>query len=134
VNPGEVVPVLRIARSTNDLDAVERFYGSGLGLKRLSRFENHDGFDGLMMGATRAPWHLEFTKSRDHLASRAPDQESLLVFYHPVEAGWREAVDRMKACGFQPTPAFNPYWDVHGVTFEDPDGYRIVLQNTEWTK
>jgi len=26
----------------------------------------------------------------------------------------------------------NPYWDVNGVTFEDPDGWRIVLQNAGW--
>jgi len=24
--------------------------------------------------------------------------------------------------GFDPIPAFNPYWDRDGVTFEDPDG------------
>jgi hypothetical protein len=29
--------------------------------------------------------------------------------------------------------AFNPYWDRDGVTFEDPDGYRIVLQNAAWS-
>ncbi len=28
--------------------------------------------------------------------------------------------------------SFNPYWDACGQTFEDPDGYRIVLQNAEW--
>jgi hypothetical protein len=30
-------------------------------------------------------------------------------------------------------PAFNPYWDEHGRSFEDPEGYRIVLQNAEWS-
>jgi hypothetical protein len=30
--------------------------------------------------------------------------------------------------------AFNPYGDKHGETFEDPDGYRGVLQNTVWRK
>jgi len=28
--------------------------------------------------------------------------------------------------------AFNPYWDRKGLTFEDPDGYRVVLENEEW--
>jgi hypothetical protein len=29
-------------------------------------------------------------------------------------------------------PAFNAYWDDKGVTFEDPDGYRILLQDASW--
>jgi hypothetical protein len=28
--------------------------------------------------------------------------------------------------------SYNPYWEEAGVTFEDPDGYRVVLQNAEW--
>ena len=28
--------------------------------------------------------------------------------------------------------AFNPYWEVNGVTFVDRDGYRTVLQNRAW--
>jgi hypothetical protein len=38
----------------------------------------------------------------------------------------------MLTAGFSPVPAFNPYWDRNGKTFEDPDGYRIVLQNAAW--
>jgi len=38
----------------------------------------------------------------------------------------------MKAAGFTPVASFNPYWDHRGVTFEDPDGYRIVLENAPW--
>jgi hypothetical protein len=30
--------------------------------------------------------------------------------------------------------SFNPYWDQHGKTFEDPDGYRVVLQNAAWDR
>ncbi|MGO9498573.1 MAG: hypothetical protein ACLQA5_17970 [Solirubrobacteraceae bacterium] len=26
----------------------------------------------------------------------------------------------------------NPYWDEHGVTFEDPDGFRVVLVPDRW--
>lgn len=28
--------------------------------------------------------------------------------------------------------SFNSYWDRVGVTFEDPDGYRVVLQRDAW--
>jgi hypothetical protein len=38
----------------------------------------------------------------------------------------------MRDAGFEPVAAFNPFWDRNGVTFEDPDGYRIVLQNVAW--
>jgi hypothetical protein len=39
----------------------------------------------------------------------------------------------MLAAGFRQVTSFNPYWDVRGRTYEDEDGYRIVLQNAEWT-
>ena len=41
---------------------------------------------------------------------------------------------RMRRAGFDPVPAFNPYWDRTGVTLEDPDGYRIVLQHGVWER
>jgi hypothetical protein len=53
----------------------------------------------------------------------------LLVFYLPDRPDWQVAVNRMLAAGFAPVPSFNPYWDRAGLTFEDPDGYRVVLQN-----
>jgi len=28
--------------------------------------------------------------------------------------------------------SFNPYWERAGRTFEDPDGYRVVFQNSSW--
>jgi hypothetical protein len=34
--------------------------------------------------------------------------------------------------GFKSVISFNPYWDANGRTFEDHDGYRLVLQNAEW--
>lgn len=125
-------PILRVARPTDDLDALIPFYRDGLGLEVLYRFEDHEGFDGVMLGAAGAPYHLEFTRARGHAAPRAPSQDHLLVFYLPEAAAWRAAVARMQAAGFAPVAAFNPYWDRQGATFEDPDGYRVVLQNAAW--
>jgi hypothetical protein len=51
------------------------------------------------------------------------------VFYLRDESQWQAAVDRMIAAGYEPVSSFNPYWDRAGRTFEDPDGYRVVLQN-----
>jgi hypothetical protein len=58
--------------------------------------------------------------------------EDLLVFYVPSAAEWRAGCASMLAAGFRHVPAFNPYWDERGRTFEDPDGYRVVLENAEW--
>ena len=123
---------LRVARPTDDLDAVLRFYRDGLGLMELFRFENHDGFDGVMLGVPGAVYHLEFTRAHGHAAGRAPTEDNLLVFYLPGRAEWQAAIGRMRQAGYAPVPAFNPYWDRNGVTFEDPDGYRIVLENAAW--
>jgi len=54
------------------------------------------------------------------------------VFYLPDTVQWHAAVTRFKRAGYEPVPAFNPYWDRLGVTFEDPDGYRVVLQRDAW--
>lgn len=123
-------PVLRVARPSDDLDGLLRFYRGGLGLARLYSFEDHAGFDGIMLGRQGAPYHFEFTKKRGDRAGRAPMLDNLLVFYHPDAAEWGAAVQRMRDAGFAPVPSFNPYWDRQGVTFEDPDGYRVVLQNS----
>lgn len=125
-------PILRVARPTNDLQALLPFYRDGLGLELLYAFEDHNGFDGVMLGRAGFPYHFEFTHHRGHLVPRAPSQDNLLVFYLPDLAEWQHAVDRMREHGFEAVAAYNPYWDAHGVTFEDADGYRIVLQHAAW--
>jgi catechol 2,3-dioxygenase-like lactoylglutathione lyase family enzyme len=123
---------LRVARPTDDLDAVVRFYRDGLGFSVLGSFEGHDGFDGVMLGHTAAGYHLEFTRKEGHWAGRAPTQDNLLVFYLPDRGEWQAAVDRLLGLGHLPVASFNPYWGRSGATFEDPDGYRVVLQNAPW--
>ena len=128
------IPVLRVARPSDDIDALLPFYCNGLGLSVLYRFEDHDGFDGVMLGHEKAPYHFEFTRARGHTAGRAPTADNLVVFYLPDADEWQAAVERMRAAGFAPVAAFNPYWDRDGLTFEDPDGYRVVLQRMAWTR
>jgi catechol 2,3-dioxygenase-like lactoylglutathione lyase family enzyme len=123
---------LRVARPTDDLSAVVRFYRDGLGLDVLSEFKDHEGFDGVMLGRRGAGYHLEFTRKKGHQAGKALTEDNLLVFYLPDKAEWQQAIDRLEQHGYQPVPAFNPYWDRLGKTFADPDGYRVVLQNAAW--
>jgi catechol 2,3-dioxygenase-like lactoylglutathione lyase family enzyme len=125
-------PALRVARPTDNLEALLPFYQQGLGLTVLFRFLDHDGFDGIMLGQPGAPYHFEFTRAHGHPVGRAPTKDNLLVFYLPDRTQWQAAVDRMRSAGFDPVPSFNPYWDRNGLTFEDPDGYRLVLQNAAW--
>jgi catechol 2,3-dioxygenase-like lactoylglutathione lyase family enzyme len=125
--------VLRVARPTNNLAAVRRFYVEGLGLQELYAFAGHDGFDGLMLGHPHAPYHLEFTSQAHHQVPAAPTAENLLVFYLPEQKAWQAAVSRMEAAGYQAVTAYNSYWNQLGRTFEDPDGYRVVLQQATWS-
>ncbi len=127
-------PIIRIVRPTNDIPQLYGFYCDGLGLTVLFQFENHDGFDGAVVGRADGPYHLEFTHAHGHQVGRAPSQDNLLVFYIPDRSGWQLAVDRMVAAGFDPVPSFNPYWNRQGATFEDPDGYRVVLQHQVWNR
>jgi len=56
-------PHLRVARPTDDLEAVIQFYRHGLGFTILSEFADHDGFDGVMLGQPGAAYHYEFTRT-----------------------------------------------------------------------
>jgi catechol 2,3-dioxygenase-like lactoylglutathione lyase family enzyme len=124
---------LRVVRPTDNLEAVTRFYRDGLGFEVIDSFADHTGFDGVMLGHAGGPYHLEFTQQRGHPVGQAPTQDHLLVFYLPDRIVWEQAVQRMIDQGYSPTPSYNPYWDVNGKTFEDPDNYRVVLQNATWS-
>jgi catechol 2,3-dioxygenase-like lactoylglutathione lyase family enzyme len=125
-------PHLRIARPTDQLDAVVRFYRDGLGFEVVGGFRDHDGFDGVMLGHPGGAYHLELTSQRGVTVGRAPNAESLLVLYLPDAQEWSRAVARFEVLGLSPVKSHNPYWDAHGVTFEDPDGYRVVLARQAW--
>ena len=123
---------LRIARPTDRLDEVVAFYISALGFIELGRFVDHDGFDGVMLGHRSAAYHLEFTHAHGHPAGAAPTKDNLLVFYLPLASDWNAVIQQIEDMGINPVASFNPYWDQNGKTYEDPDGYRIVIQHAEW--
>jgi catechol 2,3-dioxygenase-like lactoylglutathione lyase family enzyme len=123
---------LRVVRPSDDPAANLKFYRDGLGFEVLYQFTDHDGFDGVMLGRKEATYHLAFVHKVGHKAGRAPSEDNLLVFYLPDAAEWERAVARLEELGHKPVKAFNPYWDRKGKTFEDPDGYRVVLQQARW--
>lgn len=122
--------ILRVVRPTDDLAPLRRFYVDALRFPILYSFEDHEGFDGLIVGMPGADHHLAFTRKHGFSAGRASTAENLLVFYLEDRAEWEAAVARMQAHGFDPVEPHNPYWRANGATFEDPDGYRVVLQNS----
>jgi hypothetical protein len=126
--------VLRVARPTDRLREITRMYVDGLGAAVLDEFVDHDGFDGVIIGHPEARYHLEFTARHGEVVGRSPTKDHLLVFYLPHHPDWDHGCARMTAAGFRSVPAYNPYWDLNGKTFEDPDGYRVVLQRSAWPR
>lgn len=121
---------VRVARHTERLDAVVGFYRDGLGLPEIGRFQSHDGYDGVFLEIPGTGAHLEFTAGYRHAAPE-PHPESLLVLY----VGDQQALEAIAArLGSDPVPPANPYWAEHGRTFEDPDGFRVVLVPERWDR
>jgi len=109
-------------------------YTKGLGLVMLGEFKDEDGFDGVMLGHPNQPYHIEFTAHRGHPVGTAPTKDHLLAFYLPDRDEWQATCEGMLAAGFAQVSSYNPYWDEAGRTFEDVDGYRVVLQNAAWQR
>ena len=75
--------VLRVARPTDHLTAIAEIYATGLDFMVLTQFEDHDGFDGIILGHPQQPYHLEFTPHQGHRVGRAPMHDHLVVFSLP---------------------------------------------------
>ena len=72
-------PVMRVARPTDRLEEVCKMYVEGLGLTLLAKFEDHDGFDGAILGFPESGYHIEFTSNAKHAAGTAPSRDHLLL-------------------------------------------------------
>lgn len=122
---------IRLARPSLDLDAAQRFYADGLGLRVLHR-SAHDEFAALLMlGLPGAAWHLELTQAHHLHVAPTPTAEDLLVLYldGPVPP---DLIRRREAHRGGRVTAPNPSWDRWGVTMRDPDGDRLVLCERTW--
>ena len=121
---------VRVARPTSQLDAVVRFYRDGLGLAEIGSFTGHAGYDGVMLGLPGRELHLEFTTYAHGSPCPAPTRDNLLVLYVPDKGSLDRMAARLIRSGFPPVPPENPYWLDDALTFEDPDGWRVVLANS----
>ena len=121
---------LRVARHTERLDELVEFYRDGIGLTEIGAFRDHDGYDGVFLAVPGTGTHLELTAGGRHGAP-APHPESLLVLY----LGDEDAVQTVAArLGVDPIAPANPYWAEHGMTFQDPDGFPVVLVPERWER
>ena len=119
---------LRLARHTERLDEVVAFYRDGIGLSEVGGFRDHDGYDGVFLAIPGTQAHLELTAGGRNGAP-APHPETLLVLYLGDRDAVRAAAARLDA---DPVSPANPYWAEHGLTYEDPDGFRVVLVPQRW--
>jgi catechol 2,3-dioxygenase-like lactoylglutathione lyase family enzyme len=124
---------IRVARPTDRLPALLRFYTEGLGLERIGGFEDHDGYSGAILGLPGRELQLEFITYSEGSPGGAPSAENLLVFYLDDAATRDRVAARLRSLGCEPVAAENPWWDgVDALTFEDPDGWRVVLVPGAW--
>lgn len=116
----------RYARHTNQLSPIIEFYTKVMGLEILGDFANHSDYDGVFLGLKDKDWHLEFTTSKME-ANHQFDEDDLLVFYVESQIEMDEITS--KATGFEidQVEPKNPYWKSNGITFLDPDGFRVVV-------
>jgi uncharacterized glyoxalase superfamily protein PhnB len=120
---------IRIARPTDKLKELIQFYQQGLGLNIIGSFKGHDGYDGVMLGMPDASIHLEFTQHVNGSPCPAPTRDNLLVLYFETNEAYLAAVDQLKQAGGREAEPENGYWIGKSTSFEDPDGWGVVLFN-----
>lgn len=120
---------VRVARPTDKLDEVVMFYQNALGLPVIGQFQGHAGYSGVMLEIPGTQMHLEFTHADQGSPCPAPTKDNLLVLYFADHANYLKAIHRMELKGHSAVDPENPYWLNKSYTFEDPDGWRVVLND-----
>jgi ribosomal protein S18 acetylase RimI-like enzyme len=119
---------VRVARPTDQLDAVVGFYRDGLGLPELERFAGHAGYRGVLLGLPGLDHHLELTEHERGSPGPAPSNDHLLALSFDDAAQVGHVADRLARRGHPVVAPENPWWAEQGaLTVEDPDGWRVVL-------
>lgn len=123
---------LRVARHTNNLEAIENFYINILGFERLGGFENHNNYDGVFIGKKGLDWHFEFTQSETK-ANHIFDEDDAIILYPDTIRKYNMLYSQIIANNIKFITAINSYWNENGKMFLDPDGYRIIISPLKTT-
>jgi len=115
---------VRLARPARDLTRSTRFYRDLIGLHPVGGFENHDGYDGVFFAL---PGGAELELTAGPAQPEPSTDEDLLILYVRTWAEVEAIGARLTAAGVTGIPNRNPYWNRSGLTFLDPDGYRLVI-------
>jgi catechol 2,3-dioxygenase-like lactoylglutathione lyase family enzyme len=116
----------RFARHTNNLEKIEQFYTSILGLELIGSFKDHNNYDGIFLGKPNLNWHLEFTKSKETTQFNF-GEEDYLVFYPETILEYNNIITSLNSNQIDNISSKNPYWNTNGKIFLDPDGYQIII-------
>lgn len=119
---------LRVARHTNNLQPLIKFYSAIFSLEVLGSFQNHDNYDGVFLGKGNLDWHLEFTQSQERVEFNF-GEDDLLVFYPKTTQEYQQIIRSIEQLQIPRLAPKNPYWEHNGIMIADPDGYRIVISD-----
>jgi len=116
----------RAARHTHNLNAITQFYVVILNFDILSRFENHDNYNGVFLGKKELPWHIEITQSQEKV-NHIFNPDDLWVFYPKTQQEYDAILLNIELHQIEVHQAKNPYWNSNGTLIKDPDGFNIII-------
>ena len=122
---------MRVAHPTTDVERAITFWTQVVGLEKLSRFEDHEGYDGVILGNSGDQWEIEVTHHSSGLPLPSPSEEDIIVLYLNNKLA-AEITDRLRHSGHPAKEHPNPYWQAMGASVHtDPDGYTLILFPTD---
>lgn len=122
---------IRIARPTRNLRVTRSFYEAAVGFSVLAEWEEHEGYDGVVL-AIGGP-HRQLELLQHESVEPTPSTEDQIVLYLGSGEAVAVASKRIRDHGHTPVLSPNPYWARDGaVCFVDPDGYWLVLSPSAW--
>ncbi|MCF0253735.1 MAG: VOC family protein [Duodenibacillus sp.] len=130
----ENTPKIRLSHSTCSIERSIAFYRDGLGFEILDRYDEQDGWNGVIFGHRGWPYQIEVSQRRnEEEPHRSGSTTTFVVFCIPEDDLWQQRLSALYAAGFMQVPPPALYKD-GCACYEDPDGYRVVLRKGRWKK